>query len=150
MSQRPPGPGPGGDPMPSISGFDSAEIMSYLSDPHGIEELLKETTETGDSPAEICADLINGMRADTVRLATALGVDMEVERITPEITAEILAGTVRGDSGRLIELLAAEEDRRGELLRHVLDEAEYRRFEIQKREAMFSTPAEFDPSDDEI
>lgn len=147
MSRGPesdPGPSPGNDPLPNIDGFDQENILELLRNPSGIEDLLLKTTETGDSPAEVCADLINTMRADTVRLAAALGIDMEVERITPEITAEALAKTVSGDVGMLLEIFAQEEDRRARLLAEVLEGEEFRRFERKKRAAMFSTPAPVD------
>ena len=143
MRQQPREPGTD-TPLDAIDELPKGEILSYLRNPDGIANLLLETTETGDAPAEIVADVVNGMRADTKRMADALGVEMEVERMTPEVAADVIAGTVGGDVGPILEVFAAEEDRRAKLLRHLLDAEEYRHFERQKRAAMFSTPADLD------
>jgi hypothetical protein len=113
------------------------EILKYLRDPSGIAELLLEVDEeTGDSPAEVFADLINVMRADTARIAAAHDVDVDVELMTPERAAELLAGTLDGQGVELVKCFNAEAERRDKILRELLDEEEHEQFMALKHQRM--------------
>jgi hypothetical protein len=102
------------------------EILQYLRDPSGIASLLLEVDDdTGDSPAEVFADLINVMRADTARIAAAHDVDVDVELMTPERAAELLAGTLDGEGVELVRCFNEEAERRDQMLRELLDDDEY-------------------------
>lgn len=115
------------------------QIRKLMTNPDGIADLLQEKhDDTGDSPAEIFADLINIMRADTARLAAVFDVDLDVKRMTPERAAQLLGGTVGGDGAALVEMFNEEAERRDEVLREALDDGEYDAFMRRKRSAMFT------------
>lgn len=123
MSQR------GRGPVDDLAGLgldvNPARIATLIRNPENIAELLCETTATGDSPAEIMADIINFMRADVARLGRAHDVEVEVDLMTPERAAELLAGVVAGDGVALVETFNREAGRRDAVLAAVLDESEY-------------------------
>lgn len=123
-------------------GFDitnPAALRKLMSDPSSLADLLQEQHgETGNSPADIFADTINNMRADTARIAAAEGVDMEIQRMTPEVAGELLASTVAGDGVKLVEMFNEEARRRDEVLKELLDAEEYEQFKDAKESAMFT------------
>jgi len=113
------------------------EIMQYLRDPSGIASLLLEVDDdTGTSPAEVFADLINVMRADTARIAAAHDVDVNVELMTPERAAELLAGTLDGEGVELVKAFNEEAERRDKLLRELLDDDQYQQHMALKHQTM--------------
>lgn len=125
------------------------QIRKLMTNPDGIADLLQEThEETGDSPAEIFADLINIMRADTARLAAVFDIDHDVKRMTPERAAQLLGGTVGGDGAALVEMFNDEAERRDEVLQEALDDDEYDAFMRRKRGAMFTGNAEGEAGDE--
>lgn len=115
-------------PVDDLAGLgldvNPAAIATLIRNPSNIAELLCETTGTGDSPAEIMADIFNFMRADVARLGRAHDVEVEIELMTPERAAELLAGVVAGDGVALVEAFNAEADRRDAVLNEALDETE--------------------------
>ena len=123
-------------------GFDIANpaaLRKLMTDPSNLADLLTDShAETGDSPADIFADVINIMRADTARLAAAHDVDVQVQRMTPERAAQLLAGTVGGDGVELVEMFNDEAERRDAVLQELLDDDEYEQFMASKRAAMFT------------
>lgn len=123
-------------------GFDITnprQLRKLMSDPSNLADLLTEKhDETDDSPAEIFADLINVMRADQVRLAAAVGVDLDVQRMTPERAAQLLAGTVGGDGVELVKMFNQEAENRDKILRELLDEDEHEDFMERKHASMFT------------
>lgn len=119
--------------------MDKRRIGKLLRDPEGVEELLKETHPgTGDSPAEIFADLINVMRLDMRRMGLALGVDVECPEITPDRAAELLAGTIQGDGVELVVLFNNEEDRREQILDEILADDALDQFQNQKTASLYT------------
>ena len=125
-------------------GFSMAprQIGKLLRNPSGVADLLTEThPETGESPAEIMADIINVMRADTKRLADLHGVDVEVRLMTPERAGELLAGTISGDGVELVVMFNELAEQRDRILQEALPEDEYREYDRQKRSIMYTEPA---------
>lgn len=122
--------------------MNPAQIMQLLNNPSGVADLLIEHhPETGDSPAEIVADVINVMRADTKRLAEYHGVSIEVQLMSPERAAELLAGCIEGDGIDLLLVFNELADQRAKILREAIGEDEYAVFEEQKRAIMHTEPA---------
>lgn len=114
--------GDGGGP----GGIGMGSIASLVNDPSTVADLLTETSnETGDSPADVLADLINEQRLDTWRLAKHHGVECEIHKITPERVADLLAGVITGEWDALLTLFVDEADRRERVLRAVLEDDEF-------------------------
>lgn len=90
----------------------------------------------GASAAEIFADIVNVMRADTKRLADHHGVDVEIEMLSEDRASELIAGLTDGDGVELVVLFNEMARKRDEILREVLDDDEYERFMAQKTAAM--------------
>lgn len=117
------------------------EILQYLRNPNKIAELLTQQHDaTGDSPAEIFADIVNIMRADTRVIGRKVGAEIEIERMTPDRAAELLAGTLDGDGVELVEMFNQEAERRDRILQAAMDDEEYERFLAQKQAAMYTSP----------
>jgi hypothetical protein len=123
-------------PVDDLAGLgldvNPAAIATLIRNPSNIADLLCETTETGDSPAEIMADIFNFMRADIARVGRVHDVEVEIDLMTAERAAELLAGVVAGDGVALVEAFNAEADRRDAVLRAALDESEYESHEELK------------------
>lgn len=117
-----------------------------MQNPSGIAEMLtQEDPQTGDSPAEIFADIITVLRADTRKLAEQHDVDVDVEVMSPDRAAELLAGTVAGDGIEIVVMFNQIAEKRDQILREALDDDEYERFMAQKKGAMHtSDPEGFD------
>jgi hypothetical protein len=100
--------------------------------------LRQEVPGADATPSEIFADVINVIRADTKRLADALGVDIEIERMTEEQAAELLAGVTDGDGHRLILVFNEAAKQRDQILRELLTEEEYEEFMRSKTSALYT------------
>jgi hypothetical protein len=102
--------------------------------------LTMEHPDTGDSPAEIMADVINIMRADTKKLAELHVVDIDIRLITPERAAELLAGTIDGEGVELLVMFNELAEQRDNVVREALDGEVYECFEQERREIMHTGP----------
>lgn len=120
-----------------------ADITKLLRDPNGVAKLLVETNpQTGDSPAMLVADVINVIRADTKMLAQQQGVEIEINMMTPDRAAELLAGVVGGDGADLLVVFNELSEQRDKILRETMDEDAYEQFLEQKHEIMHTEPAD--------
>jgi hypothetical protein len=118
-------------------------VGRLLRNPSGIAEMLTmEHPDTGDSPAEIMADVVNIMRADTKKLADVHGVDIEIRLMTPERAAELLSGTIDGEGVELLVMFNGLAGQRDRVLRGALDEGEYEIFDRQRRTIMHAALAD--------
>ncbi|AFD02290.1 putative protein 9 [Haloarcula hispanica icosahedral virus 2] len=136
--------------LDALGGIDMnpRKMAATMRDPEGIAEMLQESGPNGDSPAEIFADIINVIRADTRRLGLALGVDVDAGHMTPQRAGQLLAGTVAGDGVELVVMFNELAERRDELLRDQLDDDEYEAFMAAKHEMMHTAePGEFEEGD---
>lgn len=124
------------------------EIATMMRDPSGIAELLTEDhPETGESPADILADIINTTRADNRKIAEAVGVEIEAKRMTPDRAAELLAGTVSGDGIELVVMFNELAEQRATILKTLIEPEEFETFQAQKQAIMYTNP-ESDSGDD--
>lgn len=138
------------DGLDALGGIDMnpRKMARQMRDPEGIADMLTESGPTGDSPAEIFADIVNVHRADVRRLGLALGVDVEAEIMSPERAGELLAGTVAGDGIELVVMFNEMAEKRDRLLREALDDDEHEQFMAGKR-AMMNTGEPGDFSEEE-
>lgn len=139
------------DGLQALGGIDMnpRKIAAKMRNPEGIAEMLTEETPTGDSPAEIFADIVNVHRVDIRMLGLQLGVDVEAENMSPERAGELLAGTVAGDGVEIVEMFNEMAEKRDRLLREVLDEEQHAEFMAGKH-AMMNTaePGDFSEAGD--
>lgn len=121
--------------------MSQGEILRLARSPSGVADLLEqEHPSTGDSPAEIMADIINVQRADNKKIAEQHGIELEIEQMTPARAAELLAGTINGDGVALVMVFNELAEQRDEILQAALDDDEYQRFTDAKHAMMNSTP----------
>jgi len=119
-------------------------LANLMSKPDGIAEMLQEPhPATGDSAAEIFADIVNVQRADTRKLAEQHGVDVDVQLMEPERAAQLLAGTIHGDGIELVVMFNELSEKRDQILTEVLDSDEYDTF-LDQKHAIMSTYQEGD------
>jgi hypothetical protein len=140
------------DGLEALGGIDMnpRRMASKMRDPEGIAEMLTDADgATGDSPAEIFADIVNVHRADIRRLGMVLGVDVDAENMTPERAGELLAGTVAGDGVDLVVMFNGMAEKRDRLLREALDGDQYEQFMDAKTSMMHTgDPGDFDAEGD--
>ena len=128
--------------------MDYSKVFSLLKNPEGVADLLTETnTETGNSPAEVLADVVNVIRADTKMLGTLHGVEVEVKQMSPERAAELLAGSLDGGGVELIEVFNELEDQRGRILAEAMSTVSYRAYQRRKQASLYTSGGE-DETDD--
>lgn len=140
------------DGLDALGGIDMnpRQIATQMRNPEGIAQMLTEEGPTGDSPAEIFADVVNVHRADIRRLGMALGVDVEADVMSPERAAELLAGTVAGDGVDIVLMFNEMAEKRDRLLRGVLDDDEYQQFMAGKHSMMNTgEPGGFEADEEE-
>lgn len=128
--------------------MDMREMMTLMRNPEGIEDmLLEEHEETGIAPAAFFADVFNIMRADVARLAQEEDIDMDIEQMTPERAAEMLADLAhpKGGKGMMLEAFNREAERRDEILREQLSEEGYEQFMEAKISSLYSDGGRPDP-----
>ena len=122
-------------------GFDINSISAMtqlLENPENLARLLNQTSaDTGDTPAEVFADVINMIRADQKRIAQEAGVEVDVKRMTPDRAAQLLAGTVNGEGVEIVEMFNAEAETRQRILRGMIGDDEY-----EQKKSMLFTSAE--------
>lgn len=118
-----------------------AQIGRMMRNPSNIADMLmEEHPQTGDSPAEIFADIVNVQRMDIKMLAEAHGVEIEVSRMTPERAAELLAGTIGGDGIELVVMFNEMAIKRDKILKEALGEDDHSDFMDDKHAAMHTDP----------
>ena len=124
-------------------GFDINSISAMtqlLENPENLARLLNQTSaDTGDTPAEVFADVINMIRADQKRIAQEAGVEVDVKRMTPDRAAQLLDGTVNGEGVEIVEMFNAEAETRQRILRGMIGDDEYEQFEEQKKSMLFTS-----------
>lgn len=119
--------------------MDPRQIAQLMRNPSGVAEMLQQSGEGEDSPAEIFADVINVQRADVRRLAALHGVEVDVDLMSPDRAAELLAGTVVGDGVELVVAFNKLAAKRDQILREALSDAEYQQFMEAKTSVMHTS-----------
>ena len=123
-----------GDGMPK-----PAVLARYMSDSDKLASLLQdEIGGQGASPAAMLADIINQERADCKRLAGVHGVEMEIERVTEERAADMIAGITDGEGVELVQVFNELARKRARVLAAALEREEFERFEQQKTAGMIT------------
>jgi len=129
------------------------QLISVLNSENGIAQLLQEPAYAqGDSPeptvsqAEVVADLVNVARLDQKAIAEAAGLDLEVNRMTPEYAALLLQRLIKRESLELIEVFNDLERQREAILAELIGEEQLAEHLRTKQTAVYSQP---DPDPDE-
>lgn len=127
------------------------QVAMMLRNPSQIAEAMQQDVGgMGASPAEIMADTINVLRADTKRLADVHDVDVDVQLMSPERASDLLAGVLEGDGIEIVLLFNELARKRDMVLREALDADEYDEFMDQKVRFMHTDePDTFDGDDDQ-
>lgn len=127
---------------------DMMKVMKLIQQDNGIAQLLQEPVydltdgepqAATTSQADIVADIINVMRLDIYRIAQEEGVDIDIKRITPEVTAAMLQGLVKGEGLDLIEKFNEIEDQHEAVIEEIADEETLEKHRALKQEHLFST-----------
>ncbi len=112
--------------MPDNAGL--SEMIQIMNQDNGMAKLIQEPVyapgnsgEPNVSQADIIADLFNVARLDLKRIGEELGLEMEVERMTPAKAAVMMQNMVQGDSLELIEKFNELEAKRERILATLLE-----------------------------
>lgn len=126
----------GGDVPPRL-------VARYLQSPDKLAGLLKQDPGGwGATPAAILADIVTVQRADCKRLAEIHDVEMDVEIMSEDRAADLIAGVVDGDALDLVLLFNDLAHQRDQVLRAALDEDDYRQFMEAKTSVMHTDDPE--------
>jgi hypothetical protein len=107
--------------------------------------LQREVPGMGATPAAIFADIVNVIRADTKQLATVHDVEVEIEMMSEDRAAELIAGVTDGNGVEIVRVFNEIAEKRDVILREVLDDDEYEQFMAAKTAAMHTNnPGTFD------
>lgn len=110
----------------------------------GIKELLLEdqyqNPETGHSwsQADLVADVINVMRMDAKQMCATHGIEVEVNKMSPERAAELLEGVAKNEGVEIIEVFEAIENKRDHIFQQELSESEYKQYMEFKEQMLYS------------
>lgn len=133
--------------------MDFGQMMNLMQNPNGLSSIMLEDAfedeETGHtfSQAELIADVVNILRMDTKRLGQALGVPVEINRMTPERAAELLQGVAMGNDMGLIQIFDEIEDQRQQILAEVESEDDADEWMEQKKSMLYTYGDEADADD---
>jgi hypothetical protein len=122
------------------------EIMGILNSPNGLKQVMmqpafqNEGTGHEFSQADLIADVINILRMDTKRIADAHGLDVEIDRMTPDRAAELLQGVAEGEDLGLVEIFDEIEDQRMMILAHLEGEDEMEQYLEMKQSMLYTVP----------
>ena len=129
------------------------QLIGVLNSENGVAKLLQEPAYAqGDSPeptvsqAEVVADLVNVARLDQKAIAEAAGLELEVNRMTPEYAAILLQRLIKRESLELIEVFNDLERQRERILAELTDETDLEAHLRTKQTVVYSQP---DPDPDE-
>ena len=105
------------------------QLIGVLNSENGVAQLLQEPAYAqGDSPeptvsqAEVVADLVNVARLDQKAIAEAAGLELEVNRMTPEYAALLLQRLIKRESLELIEVFNDLERQREAIISELADQ----------------------------
>lgn len=119
------------------------EMMAMLKGDGGVEELMKQPVYENEygsfSQAELMADVINILRMDTKQVGATHGVDIEVEKITPEKTAWVLAQMVDGNTEPIVDIFNDIEDQHHDVMEAVMDPEEFGSYLEFKESQLYTT-----------
>lgn len=120
-------------------------LMSVMQQEDGVAKMLQrpvygagEDGEPVTSQAEVVADMFNIMRLDVKALGDAAGVDIGVDRMTPEAASHLLQGLVKGESFELVEKFNQLEDKREDILLALTDEETVEKHRDVKESVLYS------------
>lgn len=125
------------------------QLMQLLRNPDSIADLLTNETASGHSAAAIFADVFTVLRADTAALAQAHGIEMEVDKMSEDRAAELLASVVSGQGAELVAAFNREAERRNRILEEVMTDDEYERF-MREKIAALETEADDEFNDEDL
>lgn len=127
------------------------EVAMSLRNPSRLASLLTEDVPGIEaSSAEVLADIINVHRADVRRLGQVHDVDIDVDLMTEQRAADLVAGIVDGNGMELVEVFNELAEKRNQILVAALDDEEHSQFMSQKV-AMMNTadPVTWDDETDD-
>lgn len=110
----------------------------------GIKELLLQdqyqNPDTGYSwsQADLVADVINVMRMDAKQMCAIHGIEVEVNKMSPERAAELLEGVAKNDGVEIIEVFEEIENKRDHVFKQQMTEDGYGQYMAFKEEMLYS------------
>lgn len=122
---------------------EGQDLMSFMAG-GGIKQMLLQPSfvnpDTGIeySQADLVADVINVMRMDAKQMCMMHGIDVEVEKMSPERAAELLEDVAKSDGVAIIEVFQRIEDKRDNVFKQEMTEEQYEQYMNFKEDMLFS------------
>lgn len=118
--------------------------MSIMQEENGVAKLMRKPMyhpdEDGNpqtSQAELVADMLNVMALDNKAIGTAVGVDIEANRVSEQKAALMLQGLVKGEDLELLEKIARLESKNERILEELMEEEEFEAHQQTKRDVVY-------------
>jgi len=123
--------------------MDFGTIMQTLNSENGLAKMMQqpafEDSEGNEfSQADLIADVVNILRMDTKRMGQAVGVDVEISKMTPERAAELLQAIAKGTDLGLVDIFDEIEDQRMLILEELEDEESVDEYCEMKQTMLFT------------
>lgn len=122
---------------------EEQDLMGFLAS-GGIKQMLLDPSfvnpDTGKeySQADLVADVINVMRMDAKQMCLMHGIEVEVEKMSPERAAELLEDVAKSDGVAIIEVFQQIEDKRDNVFRQEMTEEQYEQYMKFKEDMLYS------------
>lgn len=107
-------------------------MMQMMQSKDGMMDVLQQGNGGNPSFAAVFATFVNLSRLDQKAMADAAGTDLELNLMTEERAAEVLAGMVQGEQADLLHVFDDLQDRRDHILSNVCDEDTIESLEAKK------------------
>lgn len=125
--------------------MDLNQLMGIMQQDDGLQQMMLKPAFQNEagfefSQAELIADVVNILRMDTKRIAEAAGVDVEVEKMTPERAASLLQGIAEGSDLGLVDVFDNVEDQRMKILAELEDDEAVEDFLELKQDLLYTVP----------
>lgn len=126
-------------------GASIRQLFSLMNKDGGIAQLMLQPAYAAEdggeatiAQAELIADMLNIMRLDVKRMGEAAGVDIKVDRMTPEQAALDIQKLVKGESLALVHKFRNLEDKRERVIEAMEGEEALQQHQDVKESVLFS------------
>lgn len=119
------------------------DLMNFLGSGGIKQMLLNESYHDPErgvsySQADLVADIVNVMRMDLKQMGAIHGVDIEVDKMSPERAAELLESLAKNEGVGIIEVFQKIEEKRDRIFEQEMTQEQYDTYQKFKRNMLYS------------
>lgn len=118
------------------------KLARLMASDNGVEELMKQPVYENEygfySQADLLADVVNILRMDAKRMGAMHGVEVDIQKMTPDKMAWMLAEMVDGNTQPLVGVFNDVEDYHHDVMEQALSDEEFREYLEFKESQLFT------------